>query len=635
MCNGRVLMQTSDSTSSGQFGRALEHYRQGALRDADLTLTRLLDSNPRHFDGLHLQGLIASRLGQPQRAVELLRRAVGIDPGVAAAYRHLGNALRELGLGNEALSAYGRAIDCRRDFKEAYVNRATTLLTLGRPAPALADLDHALAYGADDAHVHILRASALIDLGRATDALASANLALARPPPLPEAHLSRAIACYLTAAYAESLESCDAALELQPRLARGHAQRGAALHALGRLDPALQSVDAALALDARNAFALSIRALCLLDMQRPQSALESCDLAIALRPDHADAHNTRGLALADVLRFNDAIASFDRAIALGPTAREPHFNKGIRLLQLGRFAPGWELHERRPVVDRAAAAGIAAPRLSGLAGIAGRRVLVYAEQGLGDTLQFCRYTKLLRARGARVVLAVQDGLCRLLRTLGTDIDVVGLGDIRGDFDWQSPLLSLPGVFGTTLDTIPAGVPYLEADPNAVAAWRQRLGDEHRLIGIRWQGSTGRADAGRSFGLHHFESLARIPGVRLISLQKGPGSEQLRELSAHWVQDLGDDFEPGGPDAFMDVAAVMRSLDLVITSDTSIAHLAGALGRPTWVALKQVPDWRWLLDRDDSPWYPTMRLFRQRRAGDWAAVFERVRLEIEKLERVKK
>jgi tetratricopeptide (TPR) repeat protein len=628
-------MQTSESTVSGHFVRALEHYRRGALREADLTLTRLLDSNPRHFDGLHLQGLIASRLGQPQRAVDLLRRAVGIDPGVAAAYRHLGNALRDLGLGSEALSAYGRAIECRRDFKEAYVNRATTLLTLGRPAPALADLDRALALGAADAHVHLLRASALIDLGRATDALASADLALARPPPLPEAHLSRAIACYLTGAYRESLESCDAALMLEPRLARGHAQRGAALHALGCLDAALQSVDRALALDGRNAFAHSIRALCLLDMQRPQSALESCDLAIALRPDHADAHNTRGLALADVLRFNDSIASFDRAIALGPTAREPHFNKGIRLLQLGHFVPGWELHERRPVVDRAAASGISAPRLSGLEGIAGSRVLLYAEQGLGDTLQFCRYAMPLQARGARVVLAVQDVLCRLLRSLGTGVDVVGLSEIRGDFDWQCPLLSLPGVFGTTLDTIPSGVPYLKADPGAVAAWRQRLGDQGRLIGIRWQGSTGRADAGRSFSLQHFEPLARIPGVRLISLQKGPGSEQLHELSAHWVRDLGDDFEPGAPDAFIDVAAVMQCLDLVITSDTSIAHLAGALGRPTWVALKQVPDWRWLLDRDDSPWYPTMRLFRQRRAGDWAGVFERMRHEIEKLEAVEK
>ena len=626
-------MQTSETIATAQFGRALEHYRLGALREADVILTRLLDASPRHFDGLHLQGLIAGRLGQPQRAVDLLRRAVGIDTGVAAAYRHLGNALRELSLENEALSAYGRAIECRGDFREAYVNRAMSLLTLARPALALADLDRALALGAHDAHVHTLRASALIDLGRPTDALASADLALALPPPLPEAHLSRAIACYLTGAYRESLESCDAALALQPALVRGHAQRGAALHALGRLDAALQSVDAALALDARSAFSHSIRALCLLDMQRPQSALESCELAIALRPDHADAHNTRGLALADVLRFNDAIASFDRAIALQPTAREPHFNKGIRLLQRGRFALGWELHERRPLVDRAAAAGILAPRLSTLEDIAGRRVLLYAEQGLGDTLQFCRYALPLQARGAQVVLAVQAVLCRLLRSLGTGIEVVGLGDIRGDFDWQCPLLSLPGVFGTELETIPANVPYLEADPSAVAAWRQRLGREGRLIGIRWQGSTGRADAGRSFGLQHFEPVARIPGVRLISLQKGPGSEQLHELSAHWARDLGPDFEPGGPDSFIDVAAVMQTLDLVITSDTSIAHLAGALGRPTWVALKQVPDWRWLLDRDDSPWYPTMRLFRQRRAGDWDDVFERMRLEIERLKDV--
>jgi tetratricopeptide (TPR) repeat protein len=628
-------MRNDQPKAGVEFGRALALYRRGELRQADLTLARVLGTNPRHFDALHLQGLIATRLGQLPRAVQLLRTAIGVNSGVAAAHRHLGNALRDMRLWEEAVGAYDRAIERRSDFKEAHVNRAMTLLTLGRPEPALTDIDRAMALGADDAQVHVLRASALIDMGRAVDALASADQALARPPPLPEAHLSRAIASYLTGSYQQSLDSCDSALELEPALTRAHAQRGAALHALRRLDAALQSVDAALALDGGNTFAHSVRALCLLDLQRSRAALESCDRAIALRPQLADAHNTRGLALADMLRFDDAVASFDRAIALKPDAREPRYNKGIRLLQQGRFALGWELHEWRPLVDRASAIGASTPRLMGLEGIAGSRGLIHAEQGLGDTLQFCRYAVLLRARGARVVLAVQDELRRLLRSLGADIEVVGLGDIRGQFDWQCPLLSLPRVFGTTLETIPSRVPYLEPERGAVAAWRQRLGNDRRLIGIRWQGSTGRADAGRSFDLHHFEALARIPGVRLVSLQKGPGSEQLQASSTPWVLDLGDDFEPGGPDAFQDVAAVMQSLHLIITSDTSIAHLAGALGRPTWVLLKQVPDWRWLLERQDSPWYPTMRLFRQQQPGDWTGVFESVRHELERHEPMEK
>jgi len=618
------------------FQRALDYYRQGAMTQADLALARVLSADPRHFDALHLQGLVAARLGQPHRAVDLLRKAIGVNAGIAAAHRHLGNALRDSGLWEDALSAYDRAIECRGDFKEAHVNRAMTLLTLGKPSAALIDLDRAMTLGADDAHVHVLCASALIDMGRAADALASADRALARSPHLPEAHLSRAIASYLTGAYPQSLDSCDAALKLEPALARAHAQRGAALHALGHTAAALQSVDAAIALDERCGFAHNVRALCLLDMQRPQAALESCDLAIKLRADLADAHNTRGLALADMERFDEAFSSFDRAIAAHPERCEAYFNKGLRLLQRGNFAAGWALHERRPVVDRAVAAGVFARRLTCLEGIAGSRGLVYAEQGLGDTLQFCRYATLLRSRGARVVLAVQEGLCRLLRSLGADIDVVSLSQIRGEFDWQCPLMSLPLVFETRLDTIPSRVPYLEPELDAVTAWRERLGDQAKLIGIRWQGSTGRADAGRSFALHHFEGLARIPGVCLVSLQKGPGSEQLRERSENWqVQDLGNDFEPGGPDAFVDVAAVMQSLDLIITSDTSIAHLAGALGRPTWVALKHVPDWRWLLDRDDCPWYPTVRLFRQRLPGDWAGVFERMRHEIERCESLEK
>jgi hypothetical protein len=266
----------------------------------------------------------------------------------------------------------------------------------------------------------------------------------------------------------------------------------------------------------------------------------------------------------------------------------------------------------------------ARPLWDGGEDIAGKTLLTYAEQGLGDTLQFCRFAPLLAARGARVILAVQDTLRTLLRGLGAGIEVVGFSDIPREFDFHCPLLSLPRVLHKRLDSIPATVPYLRPDPDRVSIWRERLGTHGRLIGIRWQGSTGRADAGRSFPLRHFEPLARIPGIRLISLQKGVGSEQLLELPSQWrVEDLGAAFEPGGGDAFLDVAAVMECLELIITSDTSITHLAGALGRPTWLALKRVPDWRWMLERDDSPWYPTVRCFRQRRTGDWEGVFDRM------------
>ena len=243
------------------------------------------------------------------------------------------------------------------------------------------------------------------------------------------------------------------------------------------------------------------------------------------------------------------------------------------------------------------------------------------EQGFGDTIQFCRYAPLIRGRGARVVLAVQPALKDLCSRMDGVDRVVTSHEPLPEFDLHVPLLSLPFLFGTTLETVPARVPYLRPAPEHIAHWRETLADKPGLrVGIAWQGTpTGGADRGRSLGLERFLPIARMPGVRLFSLQKGHGHEQLRDLSEGvGIVDLGSRCA-----TFDDTAGVMANLDLVITSDTSVAHLAGALGRPVWVALKRSPDWRWLLERADSPWYPTMRLFRQRVSGEWGDVFEAI------------
>jgi len=613
------------------FDQGLSLYRLGELRQSDSRLAELLERDPHHFDGLHLKGLIAAKFGRPGQAVALIQRAIRQNGNIASAHRHLGNALRDAGRSEEALQSYGKAIELRRDFKEAYVNRAALLLTLRRAAEALADLDRAQALGADDAQILTIRAAALIDLERPAEATRSCERAIARQPHYADAYVNRAAAGYLLGRYTEALADGDRAIALQRDHAAAHAQRGAALYALQRLDEALASLDEAIALQPASAFAHNLRALCLVDLQRPSQALESCERAIALRPDGADAHNTRGLALADLRQFDLAAGSFDRAIALQPDVSQPYFNKGVRYLQVGDFERGWDLYERRPPAAQfLTSASCAGPPWDGSRDIAGKTFFTYSEQGLGDTLQFSRYARLLEERGARVVLAVQRSLRALLRGLGPGIELMGLDELPPHHDFHCPLLSLPRAFGTRLESIPGLVPYLRADPVRVSRWRERLGSAGRLIGIRWQGSTGRADAGRSFPLRHFEKLASTPAVRLVSLQKGPGVEQLQSLPPHWrVEDLGKDFEPDGPDAFLDVAAVMQCVELVITSDTSIAHLAGALARPTWVAVKHVPDWRWMLDREESPWYPTLRLFRQPQPGDWDGLFERMRNEITK------
>jgi hypothetical protein len=286
-------------------------------------------------------------------------------------------------------------------------------------------------------------------------------------------------------------------------------------------------------------------------------------------------------------------------------------------LQAGRFSPGWALHEYREQAQR----DFGRPRWPVNGPGNQGSVLIHSEQGLGDTIQFCRYALKVAAEGARVTLMVQQPLLGVMQTLGHNITVIADTPEPPATDFQCPLMSLPEIFGTSLGTVPAPIPYLAVELGRVVSWRQRLGSTGFRIGVCWRGSNMPSAVGKDFPVALLQTIAQVPDVRLISLQKGSGVEQLGELPPGMrVEDLGPDFDSGAT-GFLDTVAVMECLDLIITCDTSVAHLAGALGRPTWIALKHVSDWRWLTERDDTPWYPTARLFRQPRAGDWAAVFD--------------
>jgi hypothetical protein len=290
----------------------------------------------------------------------------------------------------------------------------------------------------------------------------------------------------------------------------------------------------------------------------------------------------------------------------------------------GHFERGWPEYEWRWRGNEAVFAPLNQPLWDGSA-LEGRTILLHAEQGLGDTIQFIRYARLVRARGGTVVVACPTPLIQLLTGCAGIDQLIPQGSILPPFDVYAPLLSLPGILGTSLGSVPAEVPYLVADAELERHWREKLGPLRAFkIGIAWQGNPGYlGDSFRSIPLTHFATLARVEGVRLFSLQKGPGSEQLSALGDLFpVTDLGSQLD-NATGAFVETAAVMKSLDLIITSDTAVAHLAGALGVPVWVALPAVPDWRWMLDRADSPWYPTMRLFRQTAWGQWESVFARL------------
>jgi Tfp pilus assembly protein PilF len=473
-----------------------------------------------------------------------------------------------------------------------------------------------------------------MSLGRHTDALASLERALSLQPRHAALLANRGRALRALGRDVEALASYDAALAVAPADASLHHSRGVLLLDLQCHQEALASFDRALAINASSAEVLNNRGVALGYLARPREALEAFDRAVACRPDYPEAYINRANTRKGLGRFQEALGDLDRALASAPDYLPALWSKGLLQLSLGEYAEGWPLYEARLRLPelRAYRRDLALPRWHGSEPLEDKSILVHAEQGLGDALQFSRYLPLLESRARHVFFEVPATLVTLMRSLPIRGTLIVAGESLPQADYHCPLLSLPLAFGTDAQTIPGGVPYLKADAAAVAGWRQRLRALPGLkVGVNWQGHVGTENQpwirGRSFALNHLAPLACVPGVSLVSLQKGAAAaERLAVEFAAALAPLTDPLDTG-PEALMETAALMCALDLVITSDTSVAHLAGALGVPVWVVLQAVPDWRWLLERSDSPWYPSARLFRQREAGNWPEVFGRVTQEL--------
>ena len=663
--------------------QAFQLHAQGRFADAERAYTELLKREPKNFQAKHLLGVLALQQGQHQRAIQLIREALALEPRQPLAERDLGNAFQQLnrldealscydkaltlkpdladvhnnraitlsalGKANEALESYSRAIAIKPDYAQAYNNRGTilsgqmhkeeaiadfdkaialkpdyvkalnnrgaALAELDRLDEALRDHDRAIALAPGEAGSHMQRAGVLVRQGRAAEALASYDRAIALNPGLAEAHDGRGTALLVLQRPEEALESGEKALSLNPQSANFQNNRGSALAALDRPEEALAAHEKALSLDPNLPTALSNRAAALAKLDRLEEAIESVDRAIALQPGLVQAYINRGNLLNDLRRHDEALESFERAIALKPGSADAHFGKATTLLLAGRFAEGWPPYEWRKKRVGEAFNPQGRPAWTGKEDIAGKTVFVEAEQGYGDTIQFSRYAPMVADRGARVILGARASQMRLLKSLDPRIEIVP-AEPTTEFDFHVALMSLPMAFGTTLANVPAHTPYLHAQAGDIEKWRAKIGAKGFKIGISWQGSTYSAD--RSFPLSALAGIARLAGVRLISLQKGTGTEQLDHLPAGMtVETLGPDYDSGD---FADTAAVIDALDLVISCDTAIVHLAGALARPAWVALRNAADWRWQSGGDSSPWYPGMKLFRQPARGDWSSVF---------------
>jgi Flp pilus assembly protein TadD len=461
-------------------------------------------------------------------------------------------------------------------------------------------------------------------VGQCAEAAACDEQALRLRPAYAEAHNNLGVALAEQGQLTAALPYYEQAIRLNSGVCEAHFDLGNALGELGRFDEAVASYHRALHLRPDWPEAAINLGLAYAAQGRYDQAVGSLEQALRLRATDAAAHCNLGLVLEAAGRLAEAVAHYDQAAQFRPDSARAHFLGAQLRLLLGDLERGWAGYEWRWKLPEMVPRPLPQPLWDG-SPLAGRAILLWTEQGLGDTLQFIRYASPVKRRGGRVIVECSESLWPLLsRCPGIDC-LTAPGAPAPDCDVQAPLLSLPGIFGTSLATIPAEIPYLFAEDTRVEHWRRHLGPADGLrIGITWQGNPDYpADVHRSFPLAHFACVARIPGVRLLSLQQGPGHEQLGRATHDFaVTDLGSQFRES-TGSFLDTAAAMRNLDLVIAPNTALAHLAGALGVPVWVALSTSADWRWLLDRDDSPWYPTMRLFRQDDLGNWGLVFGRI------------
>jgi tetratricopeptide (TPR) repeat protein len=493
-----------------------------------------------------------------------------------------------------AVALLDQALQQKPDFPEALCAGAYILQTRGHAAGALAFYDRALTLKPDNAVAWFNRGGLLMAAGRPGDAL----------------------------------QCLDRACALQPDSAGFHCNRGGALFDLGRLDEAASAYERAASLDPSLAKARLNLGNALMRLGRYHAARDAYSGAIALQPDYALAYCGLGIVSKEMGHFDDAMRAFDQALAQRPDSEEAHSNKGCLQLLLGDFALGWEGYEyrwtkgKRPVPVSSARFDLAAPE-----SLVGRKILIVNDHGLGDTIQFFRYVALLARAGAQVTFAGPRKMRRLLASAGAPIVWRDEDELSGDFDAVLAISSLPRACGTRLHNIPAASPYLYTEPDRQALRRERLRGQGLKIGLCWRGNVDfRVDPRRSIPPEALTPFTSLERVRLFSLQKGACADELPPQLRRKLENLGDELDSVS-DAFTDTAAIMMEMDLIVTCDTSIAHLAGALGRPVWVALRHVAEWRWLDGRMDSPWYPTMRLFRCKRGDDWAELFARMAAEI--------
>jgi tetratricopeptide (TPR) repeat protein len=631
---------TDSSTSSAERSDAIQHqpaelcevqrlvaeairaHEAGLLEEARQLYLRVLAMDARNARSSYGLGLIAQQTGDFEAAVRMLRQAKTIDPNEVTYHLSLAGVLQAQRKLEESLAEYRRALALNPDYAGAHNNIAGVLQALGKFEEARMHYQRAVALKPDYAAAYCNLGVVLQNLGNLAESVSCHEKALLLRPELVEAHNNLGLVLRQQGKLEEAKAHYERAVILRPNYAEGYSNLGVLLRQLGKLEDSAACLEKALSLRPNSANAFDNLGNTLRDLGRLEESAACHERALALRPGSAKAHNNLGYTQRKQGKLEESRKSFNRALALEPESVDIRWNLCLLDLLEGNYAAGWSGYEVRNQRKENRPRSFPKPIWRGEP-LNGARVLLHSEQGLGDSIQFLRYVPMVQAAGGSVILNVPSALRRLAKHLpGVDTVTVDEEPLP-PFDWHCPLMSLPLAFKTTLDSLPRHVPYLTVPQEVLRAAENRQWSNQKLcVGLVWSGNPKcTEDQSRSMSLSCVQPLLDLDGLQFFSLQLGTAASQLGATQTP-ITDLQFAIND-----LADTAALMTRLDLIITVDTAVAHLAGALAKPTWVLVPFAPDWRWLTDREDSPWYPTLRLIRQPSSGDWDAVIARVRTEL--------
>ena len=588
----------------------LAEHQAGRLDCAKEIYQEILRHDPSNFGALHMSGLIDYDQGRPVLAIKRITQAIALYSGNAVSHRNLGMIYQSVNRHNDALECYHRALVLKPEYVDAKLGIAISQKQLRQPLIVSAEAKSAAQKAFSLANRHRV-------FKRHDQALDCYEEGLCNDPLDADAYCDRGVVLFSLGRYEQSIQSMNRAIEINPELGLAYSNRALAQMRLKQFESALASLQCSVRIDPRLADTHLQLGNVWMKLDQPGRAIEAYSQAISLRPGFTKAHLHRGIAQMDLLLVDDAIASYKAAIASDSELMTAHYGLAMATLLQGDLDRGWPLYESRwklPAISGTIPTGIFQyPQWDGTSDIAGKTILIHSEQGYGDTLQFCRYIPLVAQRCANIVFKVPQPLVELLQFQFPFSLVVGNDSQIPHFDVQCPLLSLPLAFGTTLLSIPSGTCYFHSDVKRRQVWLEKLKDTEKIrVGIAWSGSQShKNDEKRSLRLENL--LPYLPKEhQYVSLQY-----DIRPIDLNTLQENPEivDFRSEIKD-FADMAALCDLMDAVICVDTSITHLSGSLGKPTFVLLPFNPDWRWQLNRSDSPWYPSVTLLRQQKPLDW-------------------